>query len=65
LIQAILEKVEELPIATANPVILTTIEVRKKLRNFIERDFPQLAVLCYQELAPELNVQPIARITWS
>jgi hypothetical protein len=29
----------------------------------VELEFPQLAVLSYQELTPELNVQPVARIS--
>jgi hypothetical protein len=29
----------------------------------VELEFPTLSVLSYQELAPELNVQPVGRIT--
>jgi type III secretion protein V len=34
------------------------------VRKLIETDFPNLPVLSYQELSPDLNIQPIARITW-
>jgi type III secretion protein V len=44
--------------------LLTTFEVRRRLRKAIERDFPKLAVLSYQELPPDLNIQTIARISW-
>jgi len=49
---------------SSTPVILTSIETRRLLRKLIEREFPWLAVLSYQELAPELNIQSIARISW-
>lgn len=44
------------------PVILTTAEVRRYFRKIIELEFPQLAVLSYQELAENLRIQPIARV---
>lgn len=49
----------------ANPsaVILTTQEVRATLWQATKRAFPRLAVLSYQELSPDMNIQPIARIT--
>jgi hypothetical protein len=45
-------------------VILTTMEVRRPLSQLIKLEFPQLAVLGYQELSADLNIQPIARISW-
>lgn len=47
-----------------HPVILTTLDIRKRLKSLINREFPQLAVLSYQELSPDLNIQPLARISW-
>ena len=44
--------------------ILTSMEVRRALREVLKRKFPNLVVLSYQELAPETNIQPIARISW-
>ena len=35
------------------------------MRKLIEKDFPRLAVLSYQELSPDMNIQPIARISLS
>ena len=46
-------------------VILTTIEIRRLLRKLIEKEFPSLPVLSYQELSPELNIQPLGRISWN
>lgn len=45
------------------PVILTTAEVRRYFRKIVELEFPQLAVLSYQELAENLRIQPIARVS--
>ncbi|MCH6235362.1 FHIPEP family type III secretion protein [Cognataquiflexum rubidum] len=45
------------------PCILTMVEVRRKLQDLIKMEFPGLEVLAYQELSPQLNIQPIARIT--
>ncbi|MBI2343172.1 MAG: type III secretion system export apparatus subunit SctV [Deltaproteobacteria bacterium] len=47
------------------PVILTTAEIRRYFRKIIELEFPQLAVLSYQELSENLRIQPIARVTLS
>jgi hypothetical protein len=37
-------------------------ELRRFVRKMVELEFPNLAVLSYQELTPELNVQPLGRI---
>lgn len=44
-------------------ILLTTIEVRRKLWELIHGEFPQVVVLCYQELSPDLNISVVARIT--
>ncbi|MCC6749016.1 MAG: type III secretion system export apparatus subunit SctV [Deltaproteobacteria bacterium] len=44
------------------PVVLTTVDVRRYVRRLIETDFPDLAVLSYNELLPTVTVQPMARI---
>jgi type III secretory pathway component EscV len=61
---AIGDEVGNLPPTAATPVLLTNFHVRRLLRKSIERDFPRLAVVSYQELSPDLNIQPIARISW-
>jgi type III secretion protein V len=52
-----------LPPGAKPPVILTIAEVRRYFRKIIELEFPQLAVLSYQELSENLRIQPIARVT--
>lgn len=52
-----------LPPGARPPVVLTISEVRRYFRKIIELEFPQLAVLSYQELSENLRIQPIARIS--
>ncbi|MFN2510042.1 MAG: FHIPEP family type III secretion protein [Pyrinomonadaceae bacterium] len=56
-------EVESLPPTAQNPVLLTTGDIRRTVRKLIEPDHPNLAVLSYQELSPDMNIQPIARIS--
>ena len=44
------------------PVLLAPMDIRRFLRKIVERDFPELAVLSYQELEPSANIQPLDRI---
>jgi type III secretion protein V len=46
----------------ASPVVLAPMDIRRFMRKIIERDFPGLAVLSYQELTPSANIQPLERI---
>ena len=63
LLDAIHNEIGDLPPTAQNSVILTTMEIRHRLRMAIRVEFPHLAVLSYQELSPDLNIQPIARIS--
>ena len=58
--QAISAQMTDVQVSNA---ILTTHEVRPRLRRLIELAFPHTPVLAYQELAAFLNIQPLARIT--
>jgi type III secretion protein V len=62
LMSAVRKELMTLPPTAQIPVILTTTEVRAKLRRQVEREFPHLSVVAYQELSPDINIQPIARI---
>ncbi len=44
------------------PVLLTSMDIRRYLRKMIEQDLYELPVLSYQELTPEINIQPLARV---
>jgi len=52
-----------LPPGVQTPVVLTTIEIRSSLRRLVAPSMPQLHVLSYQELRPDIDLQPIGRIT--
>ncbi|MGH9857829.1 MAG: FHIPEP family type III secretion protein, partial [Acidobacteriota bacterium] len=51
-----------IPATAQQPVVITTMEVRRYLKKLVEIHHPTVAVLSYQELSPEIRVQPIARI---
>jgi len=63
--RAILESIKK-SVTAANssvkPVVLASVDIRRFTRKAIERDFPNLAVLSYQELTPTVNIQPLDRI---
>jgi type III secretion protein V len=42
--------------------LLTSMDIRRYLRKLIEQDMPQVAVLSYQELSPDVNIQPLAKV---
>ncbi len=44
------------------PVMLTAIDVRRFVRKLIEGEFPDMAVVSYQEIVPEIKIQPLGRI---
>ncbi|MGD2169333.1 MAG: type III secretion system export apparatus subunit SctV [Chlamydiota bacterium] len=44
------------------PVLLTAIDVRRYVRKLIEGDYPELPVVSYQEIVPEIRIQPLGRI---
>jgi type III secretion protein V len=43
------------------PVVLTTAEIRRYVRKLLETDLPSVAVLSYDELPPDLTIQPMGR----
>ncbi|MFX0197420.1 MAG: SycD/LcrH family type III secretion system chaperone [Candidatus Hodarchaeota archaeon] len=63
LVMAIFDEFGSMAITAQTPIILTTLETRKRLRSLIEIEFPRVAVLCYQELSPDMNIQTIGRIS--
>lgn len=63
ILAAVRNEIGNLPPSAQQPVVLTTMEIRRYFRKLVELEFPHLAVLSYQELSPEMNIQPIARIS--
>jgi flagellar biosynthesis component FlhA len=62
-ITALANELSYLPPTAQTPSILTAIGVRAGLRDAIRLRFPRIGVLAYQELRPDVNVQPVARIS--
>ncbi len=46
----------------ARPVILTATSARAAIREIIAPELPDLPVIAYSELRPELSIQPVARL---
>lgn len=44
------------------PVLLTAIDVRRFVRKLIEMEFTDVSVISYQEVIPEIRIQPLGRI---
>ncbi len=44
------------------PVLMASIDIRRYVRRLIEQDFFEMPVLDYQELTPEVSVQPVDRV---
>jgi type III secretory pathway component EscV len=63
ILKGVRKEVGSLPPTAANPVVLTTSPVRLRVHRLIAPDYPHLAVVSYQELSPDMNIQPIARIS--
>ena len=47
------------PVGGQPPVLLTAIDVRRFVRKLIEGEFPDMAVVSYQEIVPEIRIQPL------
>jgi type III secretion protein V len=63
ILAAMRREIGDLPPTAQKPVIITDIELRRFVRKMVELEFPTLAVISYQELTPEMNVQPVGRIS--
>ncbi len=62
LVENIKASVGDISSNVRKPVLLTSMDIRRYLRKMIEQDLYELPVLSYQELTPEINVQPLARV---
>ncbi|MGV3653865.1 MAG: FHIPEP family type III secretion protein, partial [Noviherbaspirillum sp.] len=62
LVENIRHSVGDLARGTHRPVLLTSMDIRRYLRKMIEQELYELPVLSFQELTPDVNIQPLARI---
>lgn len=63
ILDAVRSEIGDLPATAQQPVILTNVEIRRYFRQLVKLEFPYLAVLSFQELNPDMNIQPVARIS--
>ena len=63
IIDKIKQEVGDLATTTQKPVLLTSMDIRRYVKKFIEQELPELPVLSYQELTPETTIQPLGRIS--
>ena len=54
--------IQPTPPGGQQPVLLTGIDVRRFVRKLIEGEFPDLSVVSYQEIVPEIRIQPLGRV---
>ena len=62
LLEKIKATVGDIGLMSARPVMLTSMDIRRYMRKMIEQDLYELAVVSYQELTSEINIQPLAKI---
>ncbi len=62
LIAALRATIGDLSRHAMKPVVLAPMDIRRFFRKIVEREFPDLAVLSFQELTAQVNVQPLERI---
>jgi type III secretion protein V len=62
ILQSMRNTITPVPAGAQPPVLLTAIDVRRFTKKLIEGDFPDLPVISYQEVVPEIRIQPLGRI---
>jgi len=62
ILQALRSTIAPPPPGGQSPVILTAIDVRRFVRKLIEMEFADVSVVSYQEIVPEIRIQPLGRI---
>ena len=62
LLEKIKATVGDIGMLSVRPVMLTSMDIRRYMRKMIEQDLYELAVVSYQELTSEINIQPLAKI---
>lgn len=61
-IQAFKSIIVPVPAGSQPAVLITNMDVRRFVRKLIENDFPEMPVISYQEIIPEIRIQPLGRV---
>ena len=62
IVKQIAEKTNELTQTGRSAVILCSPQIRSAVRKMIEPNLPQVAVLAYNEISPEVTVEAVALV---
>jgi type III secretion protein V len=62
ILQSVRSTVAPPPPGGQAPVVLTAIDVRRFVRKLIEMEFTDISVVSFQEIVPEIRIQPLGRI---
>lgn len=62
ILQAVRNTVAPPPPGGQPPVLLAAIDVRRFVRKLVEMEFKEISVVSYQEIIPEIRIQPLGRI---
>ena len=63
LVEAVRSQIGDVPTRTQNPVLVVDSSVRRFIRSALGESFPELRALSYNELAPEIIVEPMGVIS--
>ena len=63
ILDAIRAAAQALPPGVQVPQILTTLDIRSSIRRLVAPTLPLLQVVSYNDLRPDINIQPVGRIT--
>lgn len=62
IVNSIRERTKQEGESETSPVLVTALDIRRYVRRLIEAELPELPVLSYQEIVPEIALQPLGRI---
>ena len=62
ILQGVRKTIVAPPPGGQSPVLLTAIDVRRFVRKLIEMEFSNVSVVSYQEIVPEIRIQPLGRV---
>lgn len=62
ILRAMRSKIVPPPPGGQPPVLLTAIDVRRYIKTLIQTEFPDISVISFQEVLPEIRIQALGRI---
>jgi len=64
IIESIYDNVEKMVSNGFPPVLLTSPQIRRVVRNFLEPVLPNIAILSFSELTPETNIKSVGTVRY-